>query len=249
MRILLTNDDGFFAPGLQALYQRLVANPCYEVFIVAPESQRSATGHSITLFDPLFTVEHSLEGGRLGYSVKGNPADCVKLAIQGELIPRPDLVISGINCGPNLGTDVFYSGTVSAALEAVLLGIPAIAVSLASFTYCNYQPAAGAMVKLLETVLTHHDKGLLNINIPESEEDDWLGIRVTRLGKAVYENVFEHRVNPHGRKYYWQGGVLVKDTELDTDLRAVQDGYISITPMHSDLTDYKRVEELKDLIK
>lgn len=243
MRILLTNDDGFFAPGLQTLYKVLSLNKDYELCIVAPDSQRSATGHSITLFEPLFTHEHSLNGNDKGYAVRGTPSDCVKLAIQGGLVPKPDLVISGINRGPNLGTDVFYSGTVSAAMEGVLLGVPSLAVSLASFHCKDYEPGAKFLARILDRIIEKHDQGLININFPDLPEHEWHGWRITKLGKAVYENVFESRIDPHGRKYYWQAGTLAPDEEVDTDLRAIQEGYVSVTPMHSDLTDYARLRQ------
>lgn len=246
MHILLTNDDGYHAPGIQTLYRALAAKTNHEISVVAPEGQRSATGHSITLFHPLFVTEHSLQGNNKGIMVSGTPSDCVKIAIQGELIPKPDLLISGINRGPNLGTDIFYSGTVSAAMEGVLLGIPALAVSLASFEFADFEPAADFIATELERILSLLDEGLMNINFPGIHQTEWKGTRVTRLGKAVYENVFERRVDPHGRTYYWQGGNLTPDVAEDTDLSAIQDGYVSITPMHSDLTDYKRLKSWTD---
>lgn len=245
MQILLTNDDGYFAPGLQQLYDTLNQEPDLQISVVAPESQRSATGHSITLFDPLFITRYPLNHGLTGYAVRGNPADCVKLAIQGEIVPRPDLVISGINNGPNLGTDVFYSGTVSAAMEGVLLGIPSLAISLASFTDSDYEPAARFITRLIKnSTLPEH--GLWNINIPTVPEKEWKGVRVTKLGKAIYENVFEQRQTPRGREYFWQAGIMTPEKDPNTDLFAVQEGYISITPMHSDLTDYAQIDILKD---
>lgn len=244
LRILLTNDDGFFAKGLQTLWRILTEDDSFEVIAVAPESQKSATGHSITLSEPLFITERS-ENGLKGFSVRGNPADCVKLAIQGEIIRRPDLVISGINNGPNLGTDVFYSGTVSAAMEGVLLSIPSLAVSLANFNVDNYEDAAHFIRQfLLERSLT--EVGLLNINIPALPAESWRGIKFTKLGKAVYQNVFERRFDPHGRSYFWQAGSLAPENDPDTDLYAIQENYVSITPMHADLTDYHR---LKNMLK
>lgn len=248
MRILLTNDDGYFAQGLQTMYQVLQVEEDYQVYIVAPDSQRSATGHSITLFEPLFLTKHPLEKGT-GYAVSGKPADCVKLAIQGNIIPKPDLVISGINNGPNLGTDVFYSGTVSAAMEGVLLGIPAIAVSLAGFSANDYHPGAAFIAKFLRE---HKEKilqqgGLININIPALPEEEWKGVKITKLGKAVYENVFELRKAPFGREYYWQAGNVAPEADQETDLYAVREGYVSITPMHSDLTDYAKLKEFKNI--
>ena len=247
MRILLTNDDGFFAPGLQTLYHTLATNPAYEITIVAPEGQRSAVGHAITLFEPLFAAKHTLKFGGEGFAVRGTPSDCVKLALQGDIVFKPDLLISGINLGQNLGTDVFYSGTVSAALEGALLGVPALAVSLASYEFRDFQPAADFVLKLLRNLNRISDGGLINVNIPGLPTKDWQGVKLTRLGKAVYENIFESRKDPRGRIYYWQSGTLTPDKEEDTDLRAVQEGYISITPMHSDLTDYNRLKSLTDL--
>jgi len=242
MHILLTNDDGYNAPGIQTLYRTLRAQTNHEISIVAPEGQRSATGHSITLLQPLFLTEYNLGEQQKGYAISGTPSDCVKLAIQGGLISKPDLVISGINHGSNLGTDVFYSGTVSAAMEGVLLGVPSLAVSLASYDSTNFEPAAAYLAEQLDFIVQHNQDGLININIPGKPLADWQGVKVTRLGKAVYENVFERRVDPHGWTYFWQCGNLTQDLELDTDLRAIQEDFISITPMHSDLTDFACVE-------
>jgi 5'-nucleotidase len=247
MHILLTNDDGYDAPGIQGLYQVLKDQTQHDVCIVAPEGQRSATGHSITLFNPLFVTEHSLVNSLKGFSISGTPSDCVKLAIQGELIPRPDLVISGINQGSNLGTDIFYSGTVSAAMEGVLLGIPSIAVSLASFDNKDFKPAAAFLVEHLDCLLQLRFKGLINLNIPGKPQSEWRGIKITRLGKAVYENIFEKRTDPRGRVYFWQSGNLVQDYEVDTDLRAIQDDFISITPVHSDLTDFASLASWREI--
>ncbi len=238
MHILLTNDDGYNALGLQTLYSALRTLTNHDISIVAPEGQRSATGHSITLFHPLFITEYNLDGQQKGYAISGTPSDCVKLAIQGEIVPKPDLIISGINLGPNLGTDIFYSGTVSAAMEGVLLGIPSLAVSLASYEFMDFEPAAAYLAEQLDFIVQHNQVGLMNINFPGKPRDAWRGVRVTRLGKAIYENVFERRVNPNGRTYFWQCGKLTQDLEIDTDLRAIQEDLISITPMHSDLTDF-----------
>ena len=238
MRILLTNDDGFFADGLQTLYRTLERKPGHEISVVAPEGQRSATGHAITLHQPLFLTEHRLFSGKTGYAVSGMPSDCVKLAVQGELVPKPDVLISGINFGQNLGTDVFYSGTVAAAMEGVLLGIPALSVSLAGINYPNFEPAAAFVSEYLDLFAENNPAGLININIPPLPPTEWRGIRITRLGKTVYENIFERRLSPRGRVYYWQAGNLLQDHETDTDLRAIQDGYISITPMQNNLTDF-----------
>jgi len=249
MRILLTNDDGFFAPGIRALYDVLSAENNHEIYIVAPEGQRSATGRSITIYKPLFVTSHDLPKNDVGLAVNGTPTDCVKLAIQGEVLPhKPDLIISGINDGPNLGTDIFYSGTVAAAMEGVLLGIPSLAVSLASYEYRQYLPSA----KFIKNLVDHHwellnsTDSLLNINIPGIEETLWKGVKLTRLGKSVYDNTFENRKAPFGKEYYWITGTVIYADEHDTDLKAIQEEYISITPLHSDLTDYNKLERLRD---
>jgi len=238
MHILLTNDDGYYASGIQTLYRTLRSHTKHDISIVAPEGQRSATGHSITLFHPLFLTEHDLDGNGKGFAVSGTPSDCVKIAIQGGLIPKPDLLISGINQGSNLGTDVFYSGTVSAAMEGVILGVPSMAVSLASYEFVDFEPSAVYLAEHLDYIVQRHQDGLMNINFPGKPQSEWAGVRVTRLGKTIYDNVFERRIDPHGRTYYWQCGNLLQDLEADTDLRAIQENFISMTPMHSDLTDF-----------
>lgn len=248
MRILLTNDDGYNAPGIQTLYRTLRSLTNHEISIAAPDGQRSATGHSITLFQPLFLTEHELDGQLKGYAISGTPSDCVKLAIQGRLISKPDLLISGINHGSNLGTDVFYSGTVSAAMEGVLLGVPSLAVSLAGFEFADFEPAATFIAERLEFIMQHQQKSLVNINIPGKPQSEWRGLKVTKLGKAVYENVFERRVDPHGRPYFWQCGNRMQDLEENTDLKAIQEDYISISPMHSDLTNFAGLESWRTIL-
>ena len=248
MKIILTNDDGFFAPGITTLYQTLSLDQKHQICIVAPERQRSAAGRSITLHKPLFTTYHALANEDFGYAINGTPTDCVKLALQGDILPfKPDLLISGINDGPNLGTDVFYSGTVAAAMEGALLGTPSFAVSLASHHYDDYMPTAKYIKKLIdeENKMIHYKDGLLNINIPAIEQESWKGARITKLGKSVYDNAYENRTAPLGKEYYWITGKLIYEDEQDTDLQAINQGYISITPLHGDLTDYKRVEDLK----
>jgi 5'-nucleotidase len=212
MRILLTNDDGFFAPGISTLYDVLSADHQHDIFIVAPEGQRSATGRSITIYKPLFVTKHDMQRNDIGFSVNGTPTDCVKLAVQGEILPhKPDLIISGINDGPNLGSDVFYSGTVAAAMEGALLGIPSIAVSLASYEFCNYVPSAHYIKDFInqQKEILESPDGLLNINIPATEKTGWKGQKITRLGKSVYENTFENRKAPFGKEYYWITGTLM----------------------------------------
>lgn len=253
MRILLTNDDGYFAPGMTTLYNVLSSGHQHEIYIVAPEGQRSATGRSITIYKPIFITKHDLQGNDLGCSVGGTPTDCVKLAIQGDVLPaKPDLIISGINDGPNMGSDVFYSGTVAAAMEGVLLGIPSIAVSLASYDYRDYTPSAHFIKEFIDRHSSDYffsKNSLLNINLPEGDQQSWKGIRATKLGKSLYDNNYENRKAPFGKDYFWITGTLMYDDEQDTDLRAVADGYVSITPLQSDLTDYERMKSLGKIME
>lgn len=249
MHILLTNDDGYHALGIQTLYRVLRSKTKHEITIVAPEGQRSAMGHSITLFHPLFVTKHDLDGTQTGFAISGTPSDCVKLAVQGELVTKPDLLISGINQGSNLGTDIFYSGTVSAAMEGVLLGIPALALSLASYDYFDFEPSANYVAEHLDYFVACSQEGLTNVNFPGKPQAQWKGVKLTRLGKTIYDNVFERRINPRGQMYYWQCGSRVADLEEGTDLRAIQEDFISITPMHSDLTDYNCLERWKSVSK
>ncbi|NLO97586.1 MAG: 5'/3'-nucleotidase SurE [Peptococcaceae bacterium] len=250
MRILLTNDDGFFAPGIQTLYNTLSTEDEHEIYVVAPEGQRSACGRSITIFHPLFVTPHKLNRNKdFGLVVNGTPTDCVKLAVEGNILShKPDLIISGINDGPNLGTDIFYSGTVAAAMEGILLGIPSLAVSLASYEYGNFLPAAKFIRQLIkekwEFVSSFHS--LLNINIPAVDQSQWTGVQITKLGKSVYHNTFESRKAPNGREYYWISGDFTHDNEQGTDLKAIEDLAVSITPLHGDLTDYDRLKALKE---
>ncbi len=249
MRILLTNDDGFFAPGITALYDVISSDNKQDIYIVAPEGQRSATGRSITIYQPLFVTPHKLKRSNdFGLAVNGTPTDCVKLAIQGEILPhKPDLIISGINDGPNLGTDIFYSGTVAAAMEGALLGVPSLAVSLASYDYKNYLPGANFIKQLIDSNsdLLHSTEGFSNINFPGTEGKNWAGVRITKLGKSVYHNTFESRKAPFGKEYFWIAGDLQYTDEPGTDLKAIQELAVSITPLHGDLSDYKRIEILK----
>lgn len=249
MHILLTNDDGYHASGIQTLYRTLRSQTKHDISIVAPEGQRSATGHSITLFNPLFLTEHDLDGNHKGYAISGTPSDCVKIAIQGGLITKPDLLISGINQGSNLGTDIFYSGTVSAAMEGVILGVPSLAISLASYEFVDFEPSAIYLAEHLDYIVQRHQAGLMNINFPGKPQSEWAGVKVTRLGKTIYDDVFERRVDPHGRTYYWQSGNLTQDLEVDTDLSAIRESFISITPMHSDLTDFKCLKTWKNFFE
>jgi len=245
--ILLTNDDGFHAPGLQRLWQEL--SPLTEVLIVAPESEQSAVGHAITLSTPL-KVSRVEDNGRLvGYAVNGTPADCVKIAVTELLDEPPELVISGINHGGNLGTCVIYSGTVSAATEAAIMGLPAIAVSLNSFESQDFEGAAQFVRKFYPTVI---EKGLpegvsLNINVPAIPRKDIRGAVVTRQGRSRVIETFDKRVDPRNNTYYWLAGEMrFSEVEEGTDSEMVLENYISVTPIHFDLTHFESLDRLKE---
>ncbi|MEN6460627.1 MAG: 5'/3'-nucleotidase SurE [Syntrophomonas sp.] len=247
MRILLTNDDGINARGIHALINEL--NSLAEIYVVAPDRERSGTGHSITVFEPIKVASAKLPGVKAGWIVGGTPVDCVKLAIS-KLIPEKiDLVVSGINHGSNLGTDVLYSGTVSAAAEGVIMGSPAIAVSYDDYEKdMNFDFTARftrQVVKNLTRVGVDKET-LININVPAIKPQDIKGIRIARLGVRNYDNLFEEYKDPRGNTFYWLGGgVLEEEQKLDSDVYAIQHGYISITPIHLDLTDYKLIDEYK----
>lgn len=250
MRILLTNDDGIHAPGIIALCTELatIGNVC----VVAPDSEKSATSQAITVHHPIRVDQYSFPvAGVQAWRIGGTPTDCVKIALESLMMEQPpDIVISGINLGPNLGTDVLYSGTVSAAIEGALHDLPAIAVSLDSWQMTDFTPAAQFTARLAITVLQENTLPagtVLNVNVPAVTQSNLQGVRISRLGQRIYENTFDRRVDPRGRSYYWMGGNLkdLPHTE-DTDVAAVQDNYISVTPIHIDLTHYKGMELLQN---
>jgi 5'-nucleotidase len=246
MRILLTNDDGIYAKGIEALNEHLSRD--HEVVVVAPETEQSAVGHAITLTDPLRVKSIKRNGAFFGYAVKGTPADCVKLAVNELVEFTPDLVVSGINLGANVGINVIYSGTVSAATEGTILGVPAIAVSLNTFKEPDFEPAASYTRLLVRQVA---ENGLpphtsLNVNVPAIPAEKIQGVRITRQGVTRFVERFDRRVDPRNNVYYWQCGSnppLVEDG--DTDANALAQNYISITPIHHDLTNYEFLEALR----
>ncbi|MDD2553810.1 MAG: 5'/3'-nucleotidase SurE [Desulfotomaculaceae bacterium] len=248
MKILISNDDGIQAAGLNALRESLQDQ--HQVYVVAPDRERSATGHKITLDRPLRVKEWTYPGtDTIGWEVDGTPADCVKLGLEALLPESPDLVISGINFGPNLSTDVLYSGTVSAAVEGMINDIPSIAISLASYEFYDFSFSSEIIKKVVSIVdgqLSSHT--LLNINTPPCAPR---GIKVTRLGHRRYVNIFDKRIDPRGRVYFWMGGEpfdLDRD-DPETDVWAIREGYISITPIQFDLTDIDFMEKLKNICK
>lgn len=240
MIIMLTNDDGLHAPGIQALREELEKEAGWEIYLSAPDRERSASGHAITVLDPLFIKEHTYEPkGTKGFAVSGTPADSCKLGLD-ELLPRrPNLVVSGINRGENLAADLFYSGTVSAAIEAVINGVPAIAISQVGDDHVDFAGAARLARQLAKRVLSEGipEGIMLNVNVPPLPEEEWKGVRITRQGLRRYQDQWERRVNPRGVPYYWLAGKPenVEDDE-ETDVCAVVNGYVSITPVHLQLT-------------
>ena len=248
--ILLTNDDGIHAEGLR--YLRIASEKIGRVSIVAPEAEQSAVGHSITLYDPIKAHEITREGIFYGYGISGTPADSVKLAIYSLLPRRPDLVISGINNGANLGINVLYSGTVSAATEAAILGVPSMAVSLAAKKDPPYEWALPHIETLARWIINN---GLppgvaLNVNIPALPPDQIKGFKLTRQGLARFSESFERREDPRGNHYYWLSGQATADeTDDGVDVTSLKNGYVSITPLYYDLTAHSYTEELVCALK
>jgi len=243
IRILVTNDGGIHSKGIIILAKALKV--VGDVYVVAPDRERSAIAHSLTLHRPL-RVEKIKKNF---YAVDGTPADCVHLAVNAIVPERPQLVVSGINKGGNLGDDVTYSGTVSAAFEGTLLGIPSIAVSQVARSHFKFVTAARFAVRVARFVLQkgHPTDTLLNINVPNLDEKEIRSYKITEQGRWAHDGsgVVE-KVDPRGKKYYWIGeGPLTFDRKGNTDFEAVSDSYISITPLHLDLTNYASIRELK----
>jgi 5'-nucleotidase len=248
VRILLTNDDGVLAPGLRALRQELLS--LGDVTVVAPATEQSAAGHSVTLTTPLVVQEvYDDQKRRMGWAVEGRPADCVKLALR-ELLPGPpDLVVSGLNAGSNAGINVLYSGTVAAAIEGAFFHCTAIACSL---EYTRAQPLdfpRGALLarQVIEQILAHKPAqgSLFNVNIPDLEKGPIRGVVVRAQNVAAYEEAFDRRIDPRGRLYFWSGSEFTcPEPHPDTDVIALAEGYITVTPLQFDLTHQARLREM-----
>jgi 5'-nucleotidase len=245
MRLLISNDDGVYALGIRTLANTL-AEAGHQVTVVCPDRERSATGHGLTLHQPIRAekIESLFHPSVQVWACSGTPSDCVKLAIWALLDEPPELVLSGINHGANLGTDVLYSGTVSAAMEGLIEGFPSVALSLTSFSSRDFQPAADFACALVQQLAKHPlTLTLLNVNVPPVERDQIRGAIVTRQGVRRYVDVFEKRVDPRGKTYYWLAGELLEDVEdpdvtdtAPTDVEAIRENYITITPLHYNLT-------------
>jgi 5'-nucleotidase len=258
MKLLISNDDGIYAPGVYALAQALQgAN--HEVTVVCPDRERSATGHGLTMHHPIRAevVESVFDPRIKAWACSGTPADCVKLALWALLDSPPDFVLSGINRGQNLGTDILYSGTVSAAMEGTIEGIPSIAFSLASYVSQDFQPGAEFAVSLLKFLEKNPLPAsmLLNVNIPAVPAEKFAGVALTRQGIRRYVDIFEKRVDPRGKTYYWLAGEVLEEVEqaldpklgvpLPTDVDAIRKNYVTLTPLHYNLTSPVGVELLQ----
>jgi 5'-nucleotidase len=245
LHILASNDDGIDAPGLHALVREL--RQVAEVSVVAPDRQQSAVGHAITMNTPLRAMPYSRDGQFFGYAVDGTPADAVKLAVKFLLKSRPDLIISGINHGSNTAINIIYSGTVSAATEGTILGIPSIAISLTTYQPADFTYAAKFAARLAPVVA---ERGLpagtlLNVNVPAQPEAEIRGVRLTRQGSSSWEDTFDVRRDPANREYFWLTGHMnITDTDPATDQIAIRENFVSVTPIHYDLTDRAMLREL-----
>ena len=243
MKILISNDDGYMAEGIKALAEAM--SSLGDITVVAPDRNRSGASNSLTLENPLRV--NKLDNGV--YRVEGTPTDCVHLAITGLLDEEPDMVVAGINAGANLGDDVLYSGTVAAAMEATVIGIPAIAISYVQDRPEELEGWESVVRVILGEILGREEfpeDTLFNVNLPAVPPDEVRGIKVTTLGRRRYSDAITRANDPSGREYFWIGGVAVnwRGAE-DSDFQAVEDGYVSVTPLHLDLTNYKLLEEIR----
>lgn len=237
-RILICNDDGIHAPGIAILHRAV--RGLGELHVAAPDVERSAVGHAITLSDPIKCTPVEKEDGFCGHALSGTPADCVKLAVRALMADAPPgLVLSGINLGSNTGVSVLYSGTVSAATEGIVVGIPGIAFSLCTYADPQWNMAGRIAEEMTRKILDHPlpPGVLLNVNIPNLPYNELKGIKITRMGRSRFIEKFHKRLDPRGRTYYWLDGDLeVQDEGDDIDIHAVSNGYVSVTPIHLDLT-------------
>lgn len=239
MRLLLCNDDGIHAPGIQALYDAV--SDLGEIHVAAPAGEQSAVGHAITLSNPIKCRIVEKNGKVFGHAIGGTPADCVKLAVTTLLKSPPNLIVSGINLGPNAGISVIYSGTVSGATEGTILGLPSMAISLNTFSDPIWDTPARVARDLVQKVVARGlpPETLLNVNVPNLPFDQIKGYQVTRMGRSRFVEVFHHRTDPRGNAYYWMDGEmeLLGDGQ-GTDIQALEDGYVSLTPLWFDLTHH-----------
>jgi 5'-nucleotidase len=246
LKILVTNDDGIYSSGIAALAEAL--KEIGEVIVVAPIEEQSAVGHGITMKYPLRVTDYFKNGSLFGYAVEGTPADCVKMGIRNIMKESPDLVISGINHGSNTAINIIYSGTVSAAREAAIMDVPAIAISVTSHDAKDFR-YAGKVAKFLANKVIEHglpQGTLLNVNVPDYPEKEIAGMLVTEQSKSKWDDIYEKRTDPFGKDYYWLTGKLVEvENEKLSDQLAIKNKYVSVTPIHFDLTDYDTFKKMK----
>lgn len=246
MQILLTNDDGIYSPAIAVLWENI--SDLGEAIIVAPNKEQSGVGHTITFTQPLMVRKVFINGKFFGYGVSGSPADCVKLAVRELMKEPPDLVISGINLGANLGVHVLHSGTVAAAIQGAILGIPSIALSLEYSEIPDIENAAFLAKKIIKLVTKYKlpKAILLNINIPAIPRDRIKGIRITKQYTLEFEERFDRHTDPFGKVFYWLAGTGTPISyEQDTDMEAIKEGFISVTPLMFDLTNHNTIEGIK----
>jgi 5'-nucleotidase len=243
MNILLTNDDGIFAPGLSAIYKELVK--IGKVDVVAPDASRSGTSHSITFNRPIVCNKVDVNGLFTGYSIEGSPADCVKLAVM-QLCQGPiDLLVAGINNGANAGINVYYSGTVAAAMEGVLLGIPSVAMSVAAEERMDYGRAAGYCIQILRWLMPIEKGAVVNINIPLLSAGNPMGIRVVPQSNKAFDEYYEPQKDENGQTVYQLAGGPHPFDDAQTDTVALMEGFISVTALAPDMTDYKKTKRIR----
>jgi len=252
MRILVCNDDGINAPGITALAAELCS--LGRVIVVAPDSERSAASNSLTLAHPLRVREIAFPAPvEKAYAISGTPADCAKIGLSTLLPEKPDLVVSGINCGPNMCVDIFYSGTVAAAFEGAFRGILSAAVSLDSYSpRADFSVAARWTVRCLKMIIDAkvEPARVYNINVPCLPDNEIRGVKLTRTGTIDYREEYDHRHDPYGRSYYWlKGNPEIVDTASECDIVAVKAGYVSLTPLKPDLTDMAVYADLAGKLK
>jgi 5'-nucleotidase len=246
LKILISNDDGIDSTGIYALANAM--KELGEVTVIAPRTEQSAVGHAITMKMPLRVIEYYKNGDFFGYAVDGTPADCIKIGIRNIMKVTPDIVISGINHGSNTAINIIYSGTVSAAREAAIMDVPAIAVSVTSHEAKNFEYANEVVKGLTKLVVKNGlEKGtLLNVNVPDLPSEKISGVLLTKQGKSKWDDIYEERLDPYGKKYFWLTGKLVDtDITLDTDQNAIKNNYVTVSPIHFDLTDYKTYENMQ----
>lgn len=254
LKVMVSNDDGIHALGIKTLVEHLARQ--YEVYVVAPDRERSATGHALTLHQPLRVDEVNMGFDSVhAYAVSGTPSDCVKIALNALLEIRPDILVSGINHGPNLGADVLYSGTVSAALEGAMNGVPSIAVSLLNGydRLADFHHGAEFIAGFLPTFDKANlpPKTILNVNIPAVPLADMAGVKMTKLGVRMYTDTYEKRTDPRNKTYYWLAGEIVDDSEEDddSDVMAMRNNMVSITPVTFDMTNWRALESHRELFE